>query len=152
MSKFLHLLISFSVLFSALAFAPLRLISTTSRTNLLATTASAVIEKQHDAIAKRKDRRERHRFGDDKWEVRIFNDGINTREHIAFHLVRITGLSECKAYKTMMQAHQTGLAVVGRYPLESAELYVNALRENGIKADAISTQPKAWRFSVIELE
>ena len=40
------------------------------------------------------------------WEVRsICDDGSNTREFIARCLVQIVGVSELKAYQTMMQAH-----------------------------------------------
>ena len=71
------------------------------------------------------------------WEVRIYNDGMNTREHVARSLVQITGLSEVAAYQTMMQAHQNGMAVVGRWIYERAEMYRDALKKNGILCDMI---------------
>merc|ERR1719223_179708 len=55
---------------------------------------------------------ERSNSGDDSWEVRIYNDGMNTREHVARSLVKVTGLSEMSAYQTMMRAHQDGIATV----------------------------------------
>lgn len=92
----------------------------------------AVERKQTKAPIK-----ERKTTGSDFWEVRIYNDGMNTREFVARCLVQITGLSEITAYQTMMQAHQNGLAVVGRYVYEIAEMYHNALKENGIVFDLV---------------
>ena len=79
--------------------------------------------------------RERTREGSDAWEVRIYNDGMNTREHVARSLVQVTGLTEMIAYQTMMRAHQDGIAVVGRYHFEIAEVYNEGLQKNGIISD-----------------
>ncbi len=81
--------------------------------------------------------KETKRVGSEAWEVRIYNDGTNTREFVARCLVQITGLSELTAYQTMMQAHQNGVAVVGRYVYEIAEMYHNALKKNGIVCDLV---------------
>jgi len=92
------------------------------------------------AVEKRQDRapaKERQRTGSEAWEVRIYNDGMNTREFVARCLVQITGLSEITAYQTMMQAHQNGIAVVGRYVYEMAEMYYEALKKNGIVCDLV---------------
>lgn len=84
--------------------------------------------------------KERKGMGNQAWEVRIYNDGLNTREHVARSLVMITGLSEIEAYATMMQAHQHGIAVVGRWPYEVAEMYSDALRKNGIVCDIVPVE------------
>jgi ATP-dependent Clp protease adaptor protein ClpS len=81
--------------------------------------------------------KETKRTGSEAWEVRIYNDGTNTREFVARCLVQVTGLSEITAYQTMMQAHQNGVAVVGRYVYEIAEMYHNALKKNGIVCDLV---------------
>jgi ATP-dependent Clp protease adaptor protein ClpS len=81
--------------------------------------------------------RKRERSGNEVWEVRIYNDGLNTREHVARSLVQITGLSEICAYNTMMQAHQNGMAVVGTWVYEIAEMYHDALRKQGILCDLV---------------
>merc|ERR1712232_1077777 len=73
--------------------------------------------------------------GDASWEVRIYNDGRNTREHVARCLVQITNLSEVGAYQTMMQAHQNGIAVVGRWYYEQAEMYFEQLKGKGVVCD-----------------
>lgn len=81
--------------------------------------------------------KERKGMGSEAWEVRIYNDGLNTREHVARSLVQVTGMSEMDAYQTMMQAHQNGIAVVGRWVYEVAEMYHDALRKNGIVCDIV---------------
>lgn len=79
--------------------------------------------------------KERSPAGGETWEVRIYNDGMNTREHVSRSLVQITGVSELTAYQTMMQAHQNGIAAVGRWCFEIAEMYNEGLRQNGIISD-----------------
>lgn len=81
--------------------------------------------------------KERSNAGSETWEVRIYNDGMNTREHVARALVQVTGLSEFGAYQTMMQAHQNGIAAVGRWCFEVAEMYNEGLRTNGIISDIV---------------
>ena len=81
--------------------------------------------------------KERKQSGNEAWEVRIYNDSSNTREHVARSLVQVTGMSEINAYQTMMQAHQNGIAVVGRWVYEVAELYNNELQKNGIVCDIV---------------
>jgi len=81
--------------------------------------------------------KEKQRVGNEAWEVRIYNDGLNTREFVARCLVQIVGLSEMIAYQTMMQAHQNGIAVVGRYVYERAEMYHDALKKSGIICDLV---------------
>ena len=84
--------------------------------------------------------KERKRTGSEGWEVRIYNDGKNTREFVARCLVQITGLKEIEAYQTMMQAHQNGIAVVGRYNYERAEMYHDALKTKGIVCDLVPVE------------
>jgi ATP-dependent Clp protease adapter protein ClpS len=79
--------------------------------------------------------KERSVAGGEAWEVRIYNDGMNTREHVARALVQVTGLTEMMAYQTMMTAHQNGIAAVGRWCFEIAEMYNEGLRTNGIISD-----------------
>ncbi|KAL3920985.1 MAG: hypothetical protein SGILL_002990 [Bacillariaceae sp.] len=81
--------------------------------------------------------KERVREGGEAWEVRIYNDGMNTREHVARALVQITSMTEMSAYQTMMQAHQNGIASVGRFCFEIAEMYNEGLRKQGIISDIV---------------
>lgn len=107
----------------------------------LKTPGPAVLEPETDTERPRtgNDRDTRkERAGNEAWEVRIYNDGLNTREHVARSLVQITGLSEGSAYSTMMQAHKNGMAVVGRWVYEIAEMYHDALRTQGIVCDLVA--------------
>lgn len=92
----------------------------------------AVEKKQEKSPVK-----ERKTTGSGAWEVRIYNDGKNTREFVARCLVQIVGVSELTAYQTMMQAHQNGIAVVGTYVYEVAEMYYGELKKNGIVCDLV---------------
>ena len=84
--------------------------------------------------------KERKHTGSEAWEVRIYNDGKNTREFVARCLVQIVGHSEHTAYAVMMQAHQNGIAVVGRYVYEVAEMYYGELKKNGIVCDLVPVE------------
>ena len=94
------------------------------------------IERRHN-VDRVPSKQERRGQGSEAWEVRIYNDGLNTREHVARSLVQVTGLSELQAYQTMMQAHQNGIAAVGRWVYEVAEMYHDALKKKGIVCDII---------------
>lgn len=71
------------------------------------------------------------------WAVRLFNDPMNKREFVALCLSKIVGLSDGQAYQVMMQAHQNGIGIVGRFDLERAELYKTALIDNGLTCDMV---------------
>lgn len=75
--------------------------------------------------------------GSEGWEVRLYNDPMNKREYVAKCLMEIVGLSEGSSYQVMMQAHQIGIAVIGRYHQERAELYKNSLSEHGLVCDMV---------------
>ena len=62
---------------------------------------------------------------------------MNKREYVAKCLMEIVGLSEGSSYQVMMQAHQIGIAVIGRYHQERAELYKNSLSEHGLVCDMV---------------
>lgn len=74
------------------------------------------------------------------WAVRLFNDPMNKREFVAMCLSKITGLTDGQAYQVMMQAHQNGVSVVGRYDQERAELYRDSLQENGLVVDMVPVE------------
>lgn len=103
----------------------------------LKTTGPAVLEPDTDTGSKGSNTEKREQNSNKAWEVRIYNDGMNTREHVARSLVQITGLSESTAYQTMMKAHQNGMAVVGTWIFEIAEMYHDALRKQGIVCDLV---------------
>ena len=74
---------------------------------------------------------------DKGWEVRLWNDPMNKREYVARCLTEIVSLSDGSAYQVMMQAHQFGLAVIGTYHQERAELYRDSLLEHGLVVDMV---------------
>lgn len=74
------------------------------------------------------------------WAVRLFNDPMNKREFVAMCLSKVCGLSDGQAYQVMMQAHKNGVAVVGRYDFERAELYRDSLVGQGLVCDMIPVE------------
>jgi ATP-dependent Clp protease adapter protein ClpS len=75
---------------------------------------------------------------DDEWEILIYDDQANTREKVARVLVQVTGRSETEAFRTMNQAHKTGVATVGtKLRFEVAEAYNEGLRTNGILSEIV---------------
>lgn len=100
-------------------------------------TATPAVQERATVEKSKSPAKEKKRTGSEAWEVRIFNDGKNTREFVARCLVQIVGQSEITAYQTMMQAHQNGVAVVGRYVYEVAEMYYGELKKNGIICDIV---------------
>lgn len=88
--------------------------------------------------------KERNQEGGEAWEVRIYNDGMNTREHVARALVQITSMTEMTAYQTMMTAHQNGIASVGMFCFEIAEMYNEGLRKQGIVCDIVPVDEENW--------
>lgn len=72
--------------------------------------------------------------GPNKHELLLFDDPVNTREYVSRVLCTKVGLAEAEAYDVMMQAHNSGVAVVGVYQLETAELYCQLMKDNGLIA------------------
>ena len=84
-----------------------------------------------------KDTHRENKLGGEGWEIRLFNDPFNKREFVARCLATICGKSDTESYQIMMEAHNNGMGVVGRYQFEIAELYYNSLRENGLSVDMV---------------
>jgi ATP-dependent Clp protease adapter protein ClpS len=77
---------------------------------------------------------------DDKdrgWLVRLYNDPMNKREFVARCLAEVCGIDDGASYMIMMKAHQTGLAVIGNYHRELAELYKTKLSSEGLLIDMV---------------
>ena len=116
---------------------PLVMMPATLEKETVRTGGPAVLERP---ATDQDNRKQKSRTGAEAWEVRIYNDGMNTREHVARSLVQVTGVSEFSAYQTMMQAHQNGIAVVGRWCLEVAELFHEGLEKQGIISDIVPVE------------
>jgi len=111
--------------------------ATIEREKTVKRTAGPVVPDRPSSEKNRTPSKERNQEGGEAWEVRIYNDGNNTREHVARSLVQITGMAEMKAYQTMMSAHQNGIASVGMFCFEIAEMYNEGFRGQGIVSDII---------------
>ena len=112
------------------------------RDTVIRSTGPSILERPFEVTERpsrttKEPTRDRKQQGDEAWEVRIYNDGLNTREHVARSLVQVTGMSELIAYQTMMHAHHNGIAVVGRWVFEVAEMYHEELKRNGIVSDIV---------------
>ena len=69
------------------------------------------------------------------YKVILYNDDHNSMDHVVRSLVRsVPGLGTSKAVKIMLEAHNTGRAVVTVCPLELAELYRDRLESCGLTA------------------
>ncbi len=66
------------------------------------------------------------------YKVVLYNDDHNSMDHVVRSLTRsVPGLGMSKAVKVMLEAHNSGRAVVIICPLEPAELYPTAWRAAG---------------------
>jgi ATP-dependent Clp protease adaptor protein ClpS len=69
------------------------------------------------------------------YKVILHNDDHNSMDHVVRSLVRsVPGLGTAKAVKIMLEAHNTGRAIVTVCPLELAELYRDRLESCGLTA------------------
>ena len=112
-------------------------ITTTTRLDMSTTaTPAAPVKKREgkvDADVDARDDSDRDRG----WLVRLYNDPMNKREFVAKCLTEITGLGDGEAYGVMMKAHQTGIAVIGNYHRELAELHKARLSGEGLFVDMV---------------
>ena len=70
----------------------------------------------------------------DPFKVIIFNDDVNTFDHVIRSLMEVFGHSESVATHITQTAHETGRAVAAIRPREEAEQCVHALHERKIHA------------------
>lgn len=69
----------------------------------------------------------------ERWELKLFNDAINTRSYICRCLVEAAEQSEEDSYLKMQRAHEQGEATIGEYSCEEhADHYRYALESRGI--------------------
>ena len=112
--------------------------SSTTTTRLDMSTAAPAApakkrERKEDADVDTRDESDKDRG----WLVRLYNDPMNKREFVAKCLTEITGLGDGEAYGVMMRAHQTGIAVIGNYHRELAELHKARLSGEGLFVDMV---------------
>jgi len=96
------------------------------------------IEKKD--VEKDKSTERSEKFDSGGWEVRLYNDPMNKREFVARCLSTICGKSDSESFQIMMQAHNNGMGVIGRYMFEVAELYYGSLQEEGLLVDMVHVE------------
>ncbi|GMH58496.1 hypothetical protein TrST_g1029 [Triparma strigata] len=97
--------------------------------------SGAVLEKPKTSTKKTTENSAKDSAGE--WQVRLYNDPVNKREFVARCLMEVCGVNDGAAFQIMMNAHQNGAAVIGRYDFERAELYYTSLRDNGLTVDMV---------------
>lgn len=69
------------------------------------------------------------------YKVVLHNDDHNSMDHVIRSLMRsVPGIGIAAAVKIMLEAHNTGRAIVTTCPLELAELYRDRLESCGLTA------------------
>ncbi len=71
---------------------------------------------------------------EDLWAVIVWNDDVNTFDHVIKALVEILRHTSRRAEQLAWQVHQTGKAVVALRPRDEAASAVTRLRARGIQA------------------
>jgi len=102
----------------------------------MAAAAPAPVKKKEEKVTNENDTQNEDEK-DRGWLVRLYNDPMNKREFVAMCLMEICGLDDGQSYTIMMKAHQTGIAVIGNYHRELAELYRARLSTEGLFVDMV---------------
>jgi len=68
------------------------------------------------------------------YQVILFNDDVNTTEHVVSCLMDVFGHSQQLAEKLMLDAHRAGRTVVEVEPRELAQLHKYQLQSYGLTA------------------
>mmetsp|Transcript_12683 Transcript_12683/g.16229 ORF Transcript_12683/g.16229 Transcript_12683/m.16229 type:complete len:157 (+) Transcript_12683:86-556(+) len=108
----------------------------TTTTLHMAVAAPAPVKKDQKQAVDENDTDEQD-AKDRGWLVRLYNDPMNKREFVARCLTEICSLDDGEAYNVMMKAHQVGIAVIGNYHQEMAELYKMRLSGEGLLIDMV---------------
>ena len=128
--------------FAPIVAIPSKTITTTSTTHYAESGGPAVLDKP-TTVEKTdvdKDTEKDSKFSSQGWEIRLFNDPFNKREFVARCLATICGKSDTESYQIMMEAHNNGMGVIGRYLFEVAELYYKSLQDNGLLVDMVPVE------------
>lgn len=107
----------------------------TIRLGMAVDTPTPVKKKEKKVTNETDDQSENEK--DRGWLVRLYNDPMNKREFVAMCLNDVCGLDDGMSFSIMMKAHQTGIAVIGNYHREMAEMYKMRLSEEGLLIDMV---------------
>mmetsp|Transcript_11884 Transcript_11884/g.21966 ORF Transcript_11884/g.21966 Transcript_11884/m.21966 type:complete len:162 (-) Transcript_11884:402-887(-) len=111
--------------------------SSPSTTRLYMAVASPTPVKKKEKKVTNESDNETEKDNDRGWLVRLYNDPMNKREFVAKCLMEICGLDDGMSFTIMMKAHQAGIAVIGNYPREQAEMYKMGLSGEGLMVDMV---------------
>ncbi len=68
-----------------------------------------------------------------RYRVLLHNDDFNSMEHVVQTLLKtVSSLTQPQAVSIMMEAHNSGIALVITCALEHAEFYCEGLRNHGL--------------------
>jgi ATP-dependent Clp protease adaptor protein ClpS len=70
------------------------------------------------------------------WKLILHNDNVNTAEHVAIKVQEILKIEEEKAAELVIEAHETGTALLMLTHQEKAELYVEMFQSCKITVTA----------------
>jgi ATP-dependent Clp protease adapter protein ClpS len=109
----------------------------------LALTSSVVIDAPTKAVpsipstrpTREQQKSRSHNYEQHLWEVKVYNDNVNTHEWVARCLVMVVAQTEWQAYQTTKLAHQQGEACLGIWEQELAQRYVDGLSQQGLIVD-----------------
>jgi len=90
---------------------------------------------REDSMERRKRNQGAEKYEEQLWEVKVYNDNVNTHEWVARCLVLIVAQTEWQAYQTTKMAHQQGEACLGVWEKELASRYVDGLVQQGLVVD-----------------
>ncbi len=71
---------------------------------------------------------------EDLWAVIVWNDDVNTFDHVIKALMEILRHTQTRAEQLAWQVHRSGKAVVAVRPKDEAEAAVSRLQARGIQA------------------
>ena len=69
---------------------------------------------------------------EDMFQVLLFNDDVNSMEHVIAAIVTLTPLNVAEAEKCMLEAHEKGISLLLVTHRERAELYVEQFASVGL--------------------
>lgn len=71
---------------------------------------------------------------DNLWTVVLWNDDVNTFQHVIEVLMKVLLMSEDRANKHAMTVHTTGRSAIACRPKDEAEIIVNQILSEKIQA------------------
>ncbi|MGK7931195.1 MAG: ATP-dependent Clp protease adapter ClpS [Microcystaceae cyanobacterium] len=70
-----------------------------------------------------------------RYKVLLHNDDFNTMEYVVQTLMKtVSGMTQPQAVNIMMEAHNSGVALVITCALEPAEFYCETLKNHGLSS------------------